>query len=317
MLRIVTIVSALAACGAVLVGGSTAAADKEAKKAKPFPPVIQLPPGFRPEGIEVGRGTTFYVGSVANGAIYRGNLRTGTGKEFIGGITGKAATGIELDRRNRLWVAGAGTGTGTVYNAKTGAIIRTYNFVTPPGTFINDVVVTHDAAYFTDSMKAVLYKVPIGPGGALGDFQTINLGGQYAHVAGQFNLNGIDATANGRTLVAVQTFGGKLYTIDPATGVAKLIALANGATVPNGDGILLTGKTLYVVQNQSNKVAVIALSHDLASGRVVTELTDSDFVVPTTIDDLGRRLYAVNAKFGAPNPTNSFEVVQLRKPKGR
>ena len=39
--------------------------------------------------------------------------------------------------------------------------------------------------------------------------------------------------------------------------------------------------------------------------------------MPTTIDDLGRRLYAVNAKFNAPNPTNSFEVVQLRKPKGR
>ena len=77
---------------------------------------------------------------------------------------------------------------------------------------------------------------PDRPGGALGDFQTINLGGQYAHVAGQFNLNGIDATANGRTLVAVQTVGGKLYTIDPATGAAKLIALGEGATVPNGDG---------------------------------------------------------------------------------
>jgi hypothetical protein len=27
-----------------------------------FPQVIQLPEGFQPEGIEVGRGTTFYVG---------------------------------------------------------------------------------------------------------------------------------------------------------------------------------------------------------------------------------------------------------------
>jgi sugar lactone lactonase YvrE len=314
MLRIVSFVAVLAALGAVIAGASPAAREKHAK---PFPQVIQLPNGFRPEGIEVGRGTTFYVGSVASGAIYRGDLRTGNGAVVVPGAAGKAATGIELDSRNRLFVAGAGTGNGYVYDANTAALLRTYNFATAP-TFINDVVVTHDAAYFTDSQKAVLYKVPIGPDGALGDAQTIALGGDYVHVAGQFNLNGIDATPNGRTLVAVQTAGGKLYRIDPATGVAKLIVLAAGESVPNGDGILLTGKTLYVVQNQLNKVAVIALKADLARGRVVTRLSDPDFKVPTTIDDLGRRLYAVNARFGTPNPDSiDYQVVQLKKPKGR
>jgi sugar lactone lactonase YvrE len=313
MLRIVSIVSTLAAAGAVLVGGSTAA-----EKTKPFPQVIQLPTGFRPEGIEVGRGTTFYVGSVATGAIYRGDLRTGSRSPLVDGAAGKAATGIELDSRNRLFVAGAGTGNAYVYDAKTGALIRTYNFASPPTTFINDVVVTHDAAYFTDSQKNVIYKVPLGPGGALGDAQPITLGGDYVHVAGQFNLNGIDATPNGATLVAVQSFGGKLYRIDPATGVAKLISLAGGESVPNGDGILLTGKTLYVVQNQLSKVAVIALKPGFASGRVVTRLSDPDFKVPTTIDDLGRRLYAVNARFGTPDPDSlEYQVVQLRKPRGR
>ena len=314
MLRIVSIIAALAGVGAVLVGGSTAAAQK---KAKPFPKVIQLPTGFRPEGIEVGAGTTFYVGSVANGAIYRGNLRTGSGAILVPGAAGKAATGIELDARNRLFVAGAGTGNAYVYDANTAALIRTYNFATAP-TFINDVVVTHDAAYFTDSQKPVLYRVPIGQDGALGDAQTISLGGDYVHVAGQFNLNGIDATPNGKTLVAVQTISGKLYRIDASTGVAKLISLAAGESVPNGDGILLSGKTLYVVQNQLNQVAVIALEPGLASGRVVTRLSDPDLAVPTTIDDLGRRLYAVNARFGAPNPdTAAYQVVQLRKSKGR
>jgi sugar lactone lactonase YvrE len=314
MLRIVSIVAALTAVCAVLVGGSLAASTK---KAKPFPPVIQLPTGFRPEGIEVGKGTTFYVGSVASGAIFRGNLRTGAGTTFIPGGSGRPATGIELDRHNRLFVAGAGSGNAYVYDAKTGAVIRTYNFATAP-TFINDVVVTKDAAYFTDSMKPVLYKVAIGPGGALGDAQTINLGGEYVHVAGAFNLNGIDATADGKTLVAVQTAGGKLYRIDASTGTAKLIALAGGESVPNGDGIMLKGKTLYVVQNQNNQVAVIALAKDLASGRVVTRLSDSDFSVPTTIDDFGNRLYAVNARFNAvPDPNAAtYQVVQLRKAKG-
>lgn len=313
MLRIVSSVAALTAAGAVLVGASPASSEREVA---PFPHLIQLPTGFRPEGIEVGRGTTFYVGSVANGAIYRGNLRTGSGAILVPGADGNAATGIELDDRNRLFVAGAATGNAHVYDAKTAALIRTYHLGTSP-SFINDVVVRPDAAYFTDSQKDVLYRVPIGPAGALGDAQTVRLGGDYAHVAGAFNLNGIDATPSGKMLVAVQSVNGKLYRIDPASGVAKLISLGP-ESVPNGDGILVTGRTLYVVQNQLNRVAVIVLSPDFASGRVVTRLSDPDFSVPTTIDDLGRRLYAVNARFGVPNPdAAAYQVVQLRKPAKR
>jgi sugar lactone lactonase YvrE len=307
MLRGLTIAAALTAVVAVLAGGSSAQTT--------FPQLIQLPTGFRPEGIEVGRGTTFYVGSVANGAVYRGNLRTGTGAILVPGETGKAATGIELDNRNRLFVAGAGTGKAHVYNARTGAPIQTFTLASAP-TFINDVVVTRTGAYFTDSQKDVMYRIPIGPRGALGAVQTINLGGDFKLEAG-FNLNGIDATPNGKTLIAVQSNAAKLFRINPATGVAREISLG-GESVPNGDGILLTGKTLYVVQNQLNRVAVIALSANLASGRVVTRLSDPDFSVPTTIDDHGRRLYAVNARFGIPNPGSAeYQVVQLSKPRGR
>ena len=310
MLRTVVILAALGAVAAALAAGSPASS---AKKTKPFPDVIQLPNGFRPEGIEVGRGTTFYTGSVANGAIFRGDLRTGTGAVIIAGATGLAATGIELDRHKRLWVAGAGTGAGRVYDAGTGALLRTYHLGTPP-TFINDVVVTPKAAFFTDSQKDVFYRVPIRQHGALGDAQTITLGGDYVHVPGELNLNGIDATRNGKALVAVQSATGQLYRIDPRTGVARLISLG-GESVPNGDGILLDGRTLYVVQNRLNLVAVISLRPGLLSGRVLTRLSDPDFSVPTTIDDLGNRLYAVNARFGIPDPdTAEYTVVQLRKP---
>jgi sugar lactone lactonase YvrE len=317
MFRIVSTLAALVVLGGVVAAASPASSEK--KKPKPhansFPQVIQLPMGFRPEGIEVGRGTTFYVGSVANGAIYRGDLRTGNGAIFIQGAAGKAATGIELDRHKRLFVAGAGTGKAYVYDAKTGALIRTYDLAAPPTTFINDVVVTHNAAYFTDSRKNVFYRVPIGPKGALGDAQTVTLGGDYVHVAGQLNLNGIDATPSGKTLVAVQTINGRLYRINPASGVARLISLG-GESVPNGDGILLTGRTLYVVQNQLNQVAVIKLDPGLTSGRLVTRVTDPNFSIPTTIDDLGRRLYVVNARFGIPSPdTAAYQVVQLEKPR--
>jgi len=308
MLRAVSLAAAVIAAAA-LAGGSSAG-----KTA--FPEVIQLPAGFQPEGIEVGRGTTFYVGSRVTGAIYRGNLRTGTGAVLVPGGAGRTATGIELDRFNRLWVAGAGTGDGYVFNARTGDPIRTYDFASGD-TFINDVVVTPKAAYFTDSRKAVLYKVPIGPGGALGAFETLPLTGASLALPG-FNLNGIDATRHGKTLVAVQSNTGKVFRIDAATGAAREITVAAGESVPNGDGILLTGKTLYVVQNQNNQVAVISLTANLASGRVVTRLSDPDFKVPTTIDDLGRRLYAVNARFGVANPgAADYQVVQLSKPRLR
>src|SRR5580765_8250243 len=82
-----------------------------------FPKVIQLPQGFQPEGIEVGKGTTFYTGSRATGAIYRGNLRTGAGAVLVPGASGHVSLGIELDR-DRLVVAGGGTGKGFVYSAR-------------------------------------------------------------------------------------------------------------------------------------------------------------------------------------------------------
>ena len=44
-----------------------------------FPDTIPLPNGFQPEGIASGRGTTFYVGSIPTGAVYRGDLRSGEG----------------------------------------------------------------------------------------------------------------------------------------------------------------------------------------------------------------------------------------------
>jgi sugar lactone lactonase YvrE len=311
MLRTAVTLAALGAVAAAIMAGSPAS---QTTGGKPFPQVIQLPTGFRPEGIEVGRGTTFYTGSVANGAIFRGDLRTGNGAILVPGLTGEAATGIELDRHKHLFVAGAGTGKAYVYSARTGTLFRTYQLGTPPNTFINDVVVTTKAAYFTDSRQAVLYRVAMGPRGGLGDAQTIPLGGDYAHVAGAFNLNGIDATRSGKWLVAVQSVNGRLYRIDPRTGVARLISLG-GESVPNGDGILLDGRRLYVVQNQLNLVAVVSLRPGLLSGRVLTRLSDPDFDVPTTIDDLGKRLYAVNARFGIPDPdTAAYQVVQLRKP---
>ena len=141
---------------------------------------------------------------------------------------------------------------------------------------------------------------------------TIPLTGDYQHVAGQFNLNGIVATENGKTLIAVQSSSRKLLTIDPKTGVAKLIDLG-GYDLSNGDGLLLRGRTLYVVQNRDNKVAVFELSRDLTKATFLRALTDpGNLDVPTTIDRFGGRLYVVNARFGTTTPTDqAYDIVRL------
>ena len=78
-----------------------------------FPDTIALPNGWQPEGIAIGNGTTFYVGSIPTGAIFRGDLRTGQGAPLVQGATGRAAIGVDFDR-GRLFVAGGSTGTGFV-----------------------------------------------------------------------------------------------------------------------------------------------------------------------------------------------------------
>jgi hypothetical protein len=85
--------------------------------------------------------------------------------------------------------------------------------------------------------------------------------------------------------------------------------------VTAGDGILLDGKTLYVVRNRLNQIAVIHLEHDLASGQLVRSISDPAFRVPTTIAEFGKSLYAVNARFDVPNPGPDTDYDVVRVPK--
>ena len=278
-----------------------------------FPEIIDLPNGFRPEGIAVGKGTTFYVGSIPTGAVYRGDLRTGEGGILVP-PGDRAAIGLEADERGRLFVSGGPTGDAYVYDARTGDTIATYGLA-QGNTFINDVVVTKDAAWFTDSFNAMLYSMPLGPGGALpapAEIEAVPVVGDYAHQPDAFNLNGIDATPDGGTLVVVQSSTGSLFTVEPDSGVAARIDLG-GASVTAGDGILLDGKTLFVVRNAQNRIAVVELAPDLSGGELARHITHPAFRVPTTIAEHGSALYAVNARFGVTDPDAEYEAVRVAK----
>ena len=285
-----------------------------AAPAKAFPDVIPLPDGFQPEGIATGKGHTFYVGSIPTGAVFRGDLRSGEGDVLVPPQEGRAAIGLKYDERTGLlFVAGGPTGFAYIYNGETGENVQEIQLTTG-SAFINDVVITRDAAYFTNSQQPVLYRVPLRNNGKLPATPTVEeipLTGDYVFTPGAFNANGIAATPNGDTLIIVNSVDGLLYNVDPDIGEATLIDLG-GDTVVNGDGILLQGKTLYVVQNQSNQIAVVELNSDFTAGTIVDTITDSDFRVPTTIARFGNSLYAVNARFGTPpTPDTDYEVVRV------
>ena len=273
-----------------------------------FPDRIALPPGFQPEGIDIGRGTTFYVGSIPTGAVYAGDLRTGDGDVLVPARPGRAAIGLE-EAGGILWVAGGPTGKAFLYDADTGDDVAQLTLTTAADTFINDVVVTRRAAYFTDSRNPFVYRVDR----RTLEVTAIPLTGDLVYTTG-FNVNGIDATPNGRTLVLVQSNTGKLFTADAAAGVTEEIDLG-GESVPMGDGILLSGTTLYVVQNRLGLVAKVRLARRLESGQVVSRTSIPGFDVPTTIARFGNRLYAVNARFGTtPTPNTTYDVIGFRRP---
>jgi sugar lactone lactonase YvrE len=280
-----------------------------------FPEVIPLPDGFQPEGIAVGKGSTFYVGSIPTGAVYRGDLRTGEGDILVPAQEGRAAIGMKYDERSGLlFVAGGPTGFAYVYDGETGENVAEIELTTDD-SFINDVVITKDAAYFTNSRQPVIYRVALEENGelpAMPEVKEISLSGDYQFTPDAFNANGIAATPNGKTLIIVNSVDGLLYKVRPGSGVAKLIDLG-GETLLNGDGILLEGKTLYVVQNRMNQIAVVSLTNsDLDEGEVVDTITDDDFRVPTTIARFGDSLYAVNARFGTePTPDTEYEVLRV------
>jgi streptogramin lyase len=297
------------------LGLVTLIAAAAAAAADPFPDVIQLPTGWRPEGIEAGRQHTLYVGSIPTGAVRQIDARTGESLTLVQPTAGRSATGLEYDRKDgRLFVSGSGTGSAYVYDAQTGEPIADYLLTDTAPRFINDNVLTKDAVYFTDSQRPWFYRLPLGNHGELpaaSDVQTIPLSGDYEHQEGVNNLNGIVATPNGKMLIAVQSSTASLLRIDPSTGVADTIELTGGDAT-NGDGLLLEGQTLYVVQNRLNQVAVIHLAPDLSSGTVVNHLTHPAFRVPTTIDKVSGRLYLPNARFGVTSPdTEAYEVVGL------
>jgi sugar lactone lactonase YvrE len=288
----------------------TAALAVTAAASRPAP-VIVLPGASSAEGIAGGRGATFFAGDLFRGDIFRGDLQRGTAELFIDVPDGRMAVGMALDPARRLlFVAGGFTGQAYVYDTRTRATVASYQFGDPQASVINDVTVNRRGAWFTDSKQAKLYFVPMSRAGELGPFRTLAVKGPAADTSGEFNLNGIRATAGGKTLIVAHSANGTLHTVDTRTGESATIA---GISVPSVDGIVLQGRRLWAVQN-SNRVTRIQLSRRLRAGVVERVITSERFQVPTTATRHGKWLAVVNAKFdtGLPPTADQYEVVLVR-----
>lgn len=325
MRRMLALVVALLMLAAVPAAASPKKHGHDHGHRRPFPRTIPLPDGFFPEGITID-GRTAYVGSLVDGAIQKQHLRTGRSRQFAPSPgVGKIAVGMDVDRRGRLWVAGGGPGLDPnvaagfrVYDTKSGTLLR--DVTLPQAGFINDVIVTRRAAWFTDSFSPTLIRVPLGRHGRIGAPEFVTLAGDWEQVPGAFNANGIVATRGGRRLIVAQSTapdveGAALYTVRASRKADDLRArrIRIRDTLAGADGLVKVGRTLYSVAGESG-VVKLRLSRWLTRARIVDTLVVPEAVTPTTADVFGPRLYVVDAKFPLfADSTVPFQTTAIRR----
>jgi len=278
-----------------------------------YPRRIELPRGFRPEGVQAGTGTTIYAGSLADGSIWRGDVRTGRGAIWVRG-RGAPALGLTYDaQRNLLWVAGGPSGEVRAYDVRTARRVRTYTF--PGSGFLNDLVVTRAGVYVTDSFVRRLAVIPFRANGALpAAGHTMRLTGDIHYIKGDprnpaFNANGI--VASGGYLVIDQSVTGQLFRVSAHTGAARAIKTP-GSELSDADGLELKGRKLYVVRNLPNQVDRLVLDVAGLRTRPAGELV-GNLDIPSAATFVGTSLYVVNARFyTTPTARTSYWISRVR-----
>ena len=289
---------------------------------KSFPHKIIHPTGFQPEGFTIGKGTTAYSGAL-NGTIYKLDLRTGDGEILVEGKLQQDPPspdvanilGMRVDSRtNYLFVAGGLTGKAFVYDAGSGSLIAEYQLANENESMINDLTITHDAVYLTDSSNNYFYRLPLDPKGGLpldpGAATAIPFTGDFelGDVTECCAANGIVATSNGKTLVIGHSNAALLYRVDPITGEADEIS-ADVVKFP--DGLVLINRTLYII-SPTNQVQVIQLDENLLTGETVGVITGPTLDGPASGANLNNSFYVVNSRWDVtPQSTTEYWITKL------
>ena len=270
----------------------------------------------------------YWATSVKDGTIFTGVVGSAAPAAVFSpaGADGRTiATGIAY-ASGRLAVAGRQTGKAFVYGARSGRLISRMRTGLPPKrTWLNDVAFgAHGDAYFTDSTEPVLWRARRTRGGysleRFLDFTGTPVRYRTASGAEGINVNGIAASAGGHNLVIAKRNDNALFHIDLRTKRVRRVALAAGA-VTTPDGLVLRGRTLYVVQNTPSAVKVLRLSRDYTTASVRGTITDPSFAFTTGVAAYRDRLLVVSSQFdtlgspaavtGTAPPTLPFWVSEV------
>lgn len=273
--------------------------------------ILSLPDGFSPDGITIAKDGTIYMASIYDGKIVKGRVDgTEIANVLVKGEAERGAFGMDLDiGDNYLFVAGGFSKTARIYDAKSGALNAEIQLAS--SGIVNDVIVTSDAAYFTNSSLPEVYEIPIDRNGKVnGKARVIPLTGEFQFDAEYFsNGNGIEYAGN-NTLIVNHSFLGKMYAINVETGIATDIDL--GGDSVSSDGIALDGLTLYGTEPPKNLVAELELSSDLSEAKVVRRISSEIFDFPTLIAVDEEFVYVVNGKLSTKRgPAVPYEVIRL------
>jgi sugar lactone lactonase YvrE len=288
-----------------------------------FPEKVATLDGASPEGFAIGKGNTAYNGS-PDGSIYKVDLRTGLGEVMvpIQDPENCLKLGMRIDpRTNYLFVAGCFHGNAQVFDADSGALLMEYQLDSSGLSIINDLAITRDAVYFTDSAQPFLYRLPLTRKGGLpldaGAATAIPLIGDFVNGDEPYccAANGIVATENGKTLIVGHSNASQLYRVDPKTGHADAISV-DTPLAGFLDGIVMKGRTLYILtpgQGTPDGIQVVKLDRKMLKGKLQGIITNPDFDGVASGAILGNSLYVNNARYGIfpPQPDTPYWLTKV------
>lgn len=285
--------------------------------------VLPLPDAAAyPEGVTVDPTTgAVYTNSANTGLVFRVDPDTGAVASIADPLglgdsrpakPVSVALGLKADGQGRLWVAGARTGSMHVVDINTGK--RLARFTTPEGPWlINDVALTPDAAYFTDTLRPMLWRVARDSLADAALEPWLPFAGTALEYGEEPNLNGIVATPDGRYLIVVLMKTGRLFRIDTRTREVAAIDAGDSA-LDGGDGLALIGQRLFLVRQSAGEVVALDLSADLATAVEAKRIKPAELAWPATIAVRGDRLIVANSQLnrrGSGDPVLPFSLVTI------
>ena len=257
-----------------------------------------------PESVTVDPSSgTFFVGSVKEGTIYKGQVGKPRLQVFSpSGADGRTiATGMFYSK-GRLVVAGRQTGLIFVYDTKNARLISKLDNGLAGKTFLNDATFAADgSAFVTDSVKIQCFIawLPSPNGYELQEFLKYE-GTPVKWVTAQgpagINVNGIVATRDGKYLVVAKRNENALFRVDLKSKDIMPITMPTGM-LNTPDGLYIDGNTLYVAQNTPKAIGVVKLSTDFTSASLERNIPHPTFAFPTSVAHYKGRLLVVSAQF--------------------